>query len=319
MEYHRSMIENASVRKVVVVGAGAIGQLIGDGVAGTDRPLLLVDVDPALVGRLNDEGSRLERNGRDHRVSVEAATSVAGMAPAAIVFFCVKTYATAAAAELVSAIVDEETIVCSLQNGWGNGDMLAERFAARQIVIGVTYNSATVADGTVRHTGVGKTLVGRFAGADTHHAERVAETLRDAGLEAEALSSVGAEIWKKLVLNAATLPTAALTGMSAGQLAADARMTVLVDEVAREAVAVAGSLGYAIDADERIALIRTVLERVGPGKGSMLQDLEASRRTEIDAITGAIVQAAAASGVPVPLHQALYALVRGLEHTRGLA
>lgn len=318
MEYHRPMISNVLARKVVVVGAGAIGQLIGVGVAGSDRPLLMVDIDSALVERLNGEGSRLEREGTEHRIGIEAATSIAGLAPAAVVFFCVKTYATAAAAELASAIVDEETVVCSLQNGWGNGERLAERFGAERVVIGVTYNSATVANGTVRHMGVGKTFVGPFVGGDTTNAELVAQVLGDAGLEAEALSSVGPEIWKKLVLNAATLPTAALTGMSAGELAADADMLGLVDAVAREAAAVAVGLGYAVDADERIDTIHEVLPRVGRGKASMLQDLEASRRTEIDAITGAIIQAAAKAGVPVPLHEALYALVRGSERSRGL-
>ena len=177
----------------------------------------------------------------------------------------------------------------------------------------------TIANCTGFHTGVSPTLVGPISGSDLSCAERVAELLRAGGFVADAVSGIGEEIWKKLVLNAATLPTAALSGLTAGQLASNERMLALIDDVTREAVAVAAKLGYSIDVNERIELIHAVLERVGDGKGSMLQDVEAGRRTEIDVITGAVVRAAAATGVDVPLHTALYALVRGLEHAKGLS
>jgi 2-dehydropantoate 2-reductase len=96
-------------------------------------------------------------------------------------------------------------------------------------------------------------------------------------------------------------------------------MLELVDNVAREAVAVARGLGHEIDADERIAVIHEVLERVGPGKASMLQDFEANRRTEIDVITGAVVRVAAEIDIPVPLNRALLSLVIGFERSRGLS
>src|SRR5919198_844022 len=134
----------------------------------------------------------------------------------------------------------------------------------------------------------------------------------------EVVAQVRPEIWKKLVLNAATLPTAALTGMNAGALTEHALMRALVSETAREAVAAARALGDDIDAGERVANIHGLLERAGPTRGSMLQDFEAGRRTEIDVINGAVVKAADGHGVPVPLNRAFVALVKGWEATRGL-
>jgi 2-dehydropantoate 2-reductase len=96
-------------------------------------------------------------------------------------------------------------------------------------------------------------------------------------------------------------------------------MSDLVDEVAREAIAVARASGYDLDEAATIERIHTVLAGAGDGKASMLQDVEAGRRTEVDVITGAILRGGREHGVPTPINAALYALIRGLENARGLA
>ena len=305
--------------RVYIAGAGAIGQIIGAAVSDVAGEVVFVDVNSELVGRISGEGVVVERQGVPKVLRTRAVTHADGLPPADLIFFCVKGFATAAAAELVAPLVSDATVVCSLQNGWGNGDILGGRFGTDAVVVGVTYNSATVGEGKVSHTGVGPTHVGPLGNGNLARAEGVADFLSSAGLEAHATADVQHEIWKKLVLNAATLPTAALSGLAAGPLGAHPAMLELVDGVTREAVAVARALGLPIDAEERIQLIHEVLERVGDGKGSMLQDVEASRRTEIDTITGAVVTAAEGVGIDVPLNRALYALVSGLERARGLA
>jgi len=182
----------------------------------------------------------------------------------------------------------------------------------------VTYNSGTVLGlGRVAHPGVGPTYMGAYDAGSTAGAERLAGALQQGGLEAHVTPEIRPEIWKKLILNAATLPTAALTGMNAGALAAHEQMHELVSETAREATAVARALGYEIDADERVEYIHTLLERAGPTKASMLQDFEAGRQTEVDVINGAVVKAGDEAGVPVPLNRAFVALVKGWESMQG--
>jgi 2-dehydropantoate 2-reductase len=251
---------------------------------------------------------------------VPATTDPASVGPVDLVVFCVKCYHTPSAAEAARPLVDSSTFVASLQNGWGNGDVLAGVFPPEQIVVGVTYNSGTVLDvGRVAHPGVGPTTVGSFTDGEGGGPERLAEALMDGGLEVTVASPIRPEIWKKLILNAATLPTGALIGMNAGALTAHPDMKQLVSETAREAVAVARALGYDIDEQERIDAIHGLLERAGPARGSMLQDFEARRRTEIDVINGAVVRAAADTDVPVPINRAFVALVKGWESQQGLA
>ena len=248
-----------------------------------------------------------------------ATTDPASVGPVDLVVFCVKCYHTPSAAEAARPLVDSGTVVASLQNGWGNGDVLAGVFPPEQIVVGVTYNSGTVLDvGRVAHPGVGPTTVGSFTDGGSGGPERLAEALSDGGLEATVASPIRPEIWKKLILNAATLPTAALIGMNAGALTAHPEMKELVSETAREAVAVARALGYDIDEQERVDAIHGLLERAGPARGSMLQDFEAGRRTEIDVINGAVVRAAGDNDVPVPINRAFVALVKGWESQQGL-
>jgi 2-dehydropantoate 2-reductase len=221
---------------------------------------------------------------------------------------------------LAAAVVDSHTSIVSLQNGWGNGQVLAERFGSDRILVGVTYNSATVVEpGVVAHTAGGPTHIGPLDGASLDTSVAFAGLLRESAFVAEASAGIEREIWKKLVLNAATLPAAALTGLDAGSLEANEETRSLVDALADEAIDVAIARGYAVDREERRSAIHGILERAGAGKPSMLQDFESGRRTEIDVINGAIVRAGEAAGVDVPVNRALVALVKGWEHARGLA
>jgi 2-dehydropantoate 2-reductase len=306
--------------RIAVVGAGAMGSIFGARLAGGGHEVVLVDVARSLVDRINEAGVTVVRGEESRTTRIPATTNPSETGTVDIVVFCVKCYHTASATELARPLVGPDTVVASLQNGWGNGDVLAAAFPPEQVVVGVTYNSGAVTEpGTVVHPADQPTLVGMFTGDENARAARLAEALQSSGLQTQVVSPVRPEIWKKLILNAATLPTAALTGMNAGALTAHDRMRDLVSETAREATEVARSLGYDIDPDERVAYIHALLEKAGPARGSMLQDFEAGRRTEIDVINGAVVRAANEHGVEVPLNRAFVGLVKGWETMRGFA
>jgi 2-dehydropantoate 2-reductase len=306
--------------KIAVIGAGAMGSIFGARFAQGGHDTVLVDIVQPLVDTINDNGVTVVQ-GEDEQVTrVAATTDPSSVGEVDAVVFFTKCYHTDSAAEAARPLVGPDTIVASLQNGWGNGDVLAARYDPAQVVVGVTYNSGLVlGPARVRHPADAATTLGPFAGGATDGAERLAQAIRDGGLEAHVADPVRPEIWKKLVLNAATLPTAALPGMNAGALTAHPEMHELVSETAREAVAVARALGYDIDPEERVDAIHALLERAAATKGSMVQDLEAGRRTEIDVINGAVVRAADEAGVPVPINRALVALVKGWESMRGLS
>src|SRR3954451_12987074 len=306
--------------KVAVVGAGAMGSIFGAGFAEGGNETVLVDVARPLVDRINADGIAIDRKGEVRNVRVPATTDPASVGPVDLVVFFVKCYHTESAAQGARPLVGDSTLVASLQNGWGNGETLARTYPPERIAVGVTYHSGTVRGlADIAHTGIGPTMVGAYEGGDTGVAQPLVEAIESAGFEVTASPQIRTEIWKKLVLNAATLPTAALTGLTAGGLGEPASMLDVVDEVAREAVATARAQGYEIDVDERVDFIHGLLERAGPGKPSMLQDVEAGRRTEIDVINGAVVRAAEQHSVAAPLNRTMVAMIKAYERAHSFA
>ncbi len=305
--------------RIAVIGAGAMGSIFGVRFTQAGHETVLVDVAAPLVETINDVGISIVRGDEETTTRVPATSDPRTVGVVDVVVFCVKSYHTPSAAEFALPLVGPDTVVASLQNGWGNGDVLAATFSPEQIVVGVTYNSGIVeAPGRVAHPAERPTTVGPFVdGSDG--AARVAQALNDAGLHTEVASPVRPEIWKKLIHNAALLPTSALAGMNIGAMAACADTVALVTDTAREATAVAQALGYLIDPQERVDTISALLAKAGPTKGSMAQDFEAGRRTEIDVINGAVVRTADDLGVAVPLNRTLLQLVKSWESMRGLS
>ena len=145
--------------------------------------------------------------------------------------------------------------------------------------------------------------------------KRVAEAFNAAGLETTVSEDVRQAIWSKLALNVCTLPTSALLRFFAGQLVEHEGTLALMRALLGEAVAVARAQQIALDFDERWAAITGLLGRATGARASMLQDVENRRRTEIDVINGAIVEAGRRLNIPTPYNETLVWLVKALEET----
>ncbi len=159
------------------------------------------------------------------------------------------------------------------------------------------------------------TFIGELDGQLSPRLTRFADTFRAAGLEVTTTTTVVKEIWSKLALNVCTLPTSALLHFFAGRLIEHGAMLALMRALLEETVAVANGQGIGLDFEERWTAITGLLSRAAKGKASMLQDVERGRRTEIDVINGAVVEAGARLGIPTPHNQTLVWLVKSLEET----
>ncbi len=137
--------------------------------------------------------------------------------------------------------------------------------------------------------------------------------MNEAGIRTAATTDIKTEVWKKLVLNAAGLPVAALTELTAFGMSQRPDLVEVCNEIAREGVAVGIAKGFSIDVEERVAMVQTILSAGGSGKASMLQDVEACRKTEIDVINGAIVREGIVQNVPTPLNELMTTLIQARE------
>ncbi len=228
-----------------------------------------------------------------------------------LILVTTKAYDTAAAMRHLKPFADRATFL-TLQNGLDNPAVIAR--TARRVLAGTTAHGVTfVGPGNIRHAGVGDTVLGAWAGTDEDDAVRVRDILVDVGIPARVSADVRTELWAKVVVNASINPLAALAGVSNGRLVRDRRLLAVLEQVAREAVVVARAEGAPVDAGETVHRAVLVARRTASNRASMLQDFDRHRRTEIDAITGAIVSAGDKRGIETPLNRALLALVKARE------
>jgi len=242
------------------------------------------------------------------------ATADAAAVPSPdLVIVAVKAYDTRAAAAAVAPALAADTAVLTLQNGMGNGEAIAAAVGAHRVMAGSTDHGAHLLDvGEVRHAGAGHTVVGRLAGPEDDRLREMAALLTAAGLETATAAHVEPVLWRKLVVNAAINPLTALLRLPNGDLLGTPERRRLLDLIVDEAVAVVEGAGIVLpDADMR-GLVHTVCRNTAANRSSMLQDVLRARRTEIDAINGALLERAAAAGVAAPLNELLVALVRAL-------
>jgi 2-dehydropantoate 2-reductase len=303
--------------KIVILGAGAMGSAIGAMLAHAGNEVTLVDVWKDAVDAINRDGLKIQdKAGEIAAQRVRAVTSPAQVAgPVDLVLVFVKCYDTVNAVKSALPILGPDSTVLSLQNGWGNGPRIAEVVGSERVVLGVCYHSATVlGPGHVLHAGQGKTFIGETDGAITPRVQEIAEAFTAAGLDVEASALVLKEIWSKLALNVATLPTSSTLRLTAEKLGNTPEMQSLMRALLLEVVAIAQVQGIALDFTERWNAITGLLGRLAPNtKGSMLQDVENRRRTEIDVMCGAIVEAGQRLDVPTPYNRAMLWLIKALE------
>ncbi|MCI0627290.1 MAG: 2-dehydropantoate 2-reductase [Acidobacteria bacterium] len=304
--------------KIAVVGAGAMGSVMGGLLAKAGNEVTLIDVWREAIEAINARGLRIDdKAGNSETLSIRATANPSEVGPVEMALVFVKCYHTESAVRAALPLIGPRTAVLSLQNGWGNGPRIASIVGQERLLLGVCYHSATVAGpGHVQHVGRGMTFLGEPGGQMSERLQRVTKTFSEAGIEVTATSNVVKEIWSKLALNACTLPTSALLRFFAPQLVQHSSMLELMQALLREVVSVARAEDIPLEFDERWEAITTLLKRCAPNaKPSMLQDVEKGRRTEIDVINGAVMEAGDRLRIPTPYNEAMVWLVRSLEET----
>jgi 2-dehydropantoate 2-reductase len=296
-----------------------MGSAIGALLAKAGNDVTLVDVWKEAVEAINRAGLKIQNKAGEIAVQpIRAVTSseeVGGAVDLVLVF--VKCYHTADAVQGAASIIGPRTTVLSLQNGWGNGPRIAEIVGREKVLLGVCYHSATVlGPGHVLHAGQGKTFMGELDGRDSDRLRAIAGAFNAAGIEVAPSGQVLKEIWSKLALNVATLPTSSCIKLTADHLCDTDAMQSLMRELLKEVVAVANAQNIPLDFNERWAAITGLLKKLAPNtKGSMLQDVEKQRVTEIDVMCGAIVEAGRRLGIPTPYNNAMLWLIKAMEGT----
>ncbi|PSP36378.1 2-dehydropantoate 2-reductase [Halobacteriales archaeon QH_10_70_21] len=295
---------------VVVFGAGSLGSLVG-GLLAREHDVTLVGREPH-VSAVRERGLRIEG---ELEATVRPAARTAAPASADLALVCVKAFDTPAAADALADV--DSGVCCSLQNGMGNEAVLAERVDAAVLAGTCTYGAMRPEPGVVRCTGVGEVVVGARGGGPSATADRVGAAFEAAGLETTVAGDMPRRLWEKLAVNAGINATTALARVDNGALLEGDAGAVATD-AAREVARVAGAEGVELSAAAAAAALERVADATAANTSSMRQDVQADRRTEVDAIGGYVTERAREHGLDVPVNATMTRLLRAWETGRGL-
>jgi 2-dehydropantoate 2-reductase len=300
--------------RVTIVGCGAVGSLFAANLAQLDDvEVWAFDLDREHVAAINEHGLRLSGAG-EIVGKLSATTDVAELPPSDFGIVATKCMHTAAAIEATAGAFANGS-VCSVQNGVGNEEALAQH--VERVIRGTTFPAGRVVEpGHVQWDVKGDTTIGPFepSPAPTADVEQLADACTRGGMPTQAVADARGPQWRKLIFNAATNPIGALTGLTHGRVVEDAGLRRLVSELVDESKAVAAAQGIELDADPEELIDHAARPDVAyDHKASMLQDVEARRPTEIDYLNGGIARFGREQSVPTPMNDAVTALIRGLE------
>jgi len=301
--------------KTVIMGAGAMGSLFGGLLALSGEEVWLVDIREDHIQALGSPGLIVEEGGKKQTIPVHATKEVTSIGKADLVLFFVKAYHTEKAVSDALVLQKEDTVFLTLQNGLGNEEAICKRVDPRKVILGVTNHGATfLGPGCIRHAGWGKTYIGELDGKVTARVTQLAQVFTRAGIETEVSSNIQGLVWNKLLINVGINAVAALTGLKNGNLLDYPETLRLMEALVSETIAVAREKGILIEGNP-IEKVKAVAEATRENRCSMGQDFDNRRKTEIDAINGAVVREAERLGIPVPYNQMITDLVKVIEKT----
>lgn len=306
--------------RIAVVGAGAVGCYFGGKLVRAGCPVTFIGRPgpQSKVVALSRDGLYFEGLEFQEKLPVEAMGDVSVVSSAEIVLICVKTLDTASAVASLAPHLRPDVIIVSLQNGVENAAVI--RQALRDagcsplpvVLPSVVYVAAAMpAPGHLKHSGRGDLVIG--PGPDTSLApaiDRIAQLFVRAGVPCRISDNIDGELWVKLVWNCAGNAVTALGRASYGLAGSLEPIRQVMAAAAHEVSAVARASGVRMPDTDLIAMGIKLAAALGPATSSTAQDIERGRPTEIDSLNGFIARRGAELGVPTPVNQTLWALVK---------
>jgi 2-dehydropantoate 2-reductase len=301
--------------RICIVGCGAVGSLFAAHMAKAgEAEVWAYDVWKEHTDAIRQHGLRLS-GAAEFTAKVNATSDANALPQCDYGIVATKAIHTRQAIAQTVRAFGDDSAVCSVQNGVGNEEILAEH--VKYVIRGTTFPAGhPIAPGHIGYDIKGDTWIGPFEPTQTpmSKVEELAGLMSRAGMNTLALADARGAQWTKLIFNASTNPVGALTQLHHGAATRFSATGKMFDDLITEGEAVARALNIELHGDPR-ALVQKGANAPGKHRASMLQDVLAKRPTEVDFMNGAIVRWGEQVGVPTPLNRALWELIKGLEHS----
>jgi 2-dehydropantoate 2-reductase len=300
--------------KIVIVGSGAIGSLYGaflSRIKGTE--VILVGRNPHIAA-IQSHGLKIEGVMGDHEFNLKAISHASDVLEADLVIVTTKTYDTVTAAQSANHLIDAGAHVLLIQNGLGTEELVARELSTTKVLRATTCMGALQeSPGIVHATGCGLTEIGSRYPENYPLVEQLSAMMREVGFDVKSSENIEGVVWTKTLVNCGINPVGALTGLSNGEVYGNKALRGLVVRLVNEAVQVVKALGIELTTDDPVRYALGTAKATGDNINSMLQDIQAGKRTEIDSITGEVIRLAKGLGIDTPSSESVYALVKAIE------
>jgi 2-dehydropantoate 2-reductase len=323
--------------KYLIVGAGAVGAYIGAQMARAGYDVTMHARGPHLKA-MQEKGVRVVSADDDFVARPRLVADLKDAGTMDVVFLCVKAHGLPPLAAQLAPVIGPETIFVSTQNGipwWyfqgddgplagtklervDPGGVVSQAIESKRVIGSLIYFATEISEpGVVRHNEGNRITLGEPDGSRSERIKKIAEALIASGLRAPVTTHLRSEIWVKILGNVAFNPISALTGATLAQILNNPETRKLVRNIMLETEALTAKLGVKlqVSVEQRMA----GAAKIGEHKTSMLQDLEAGRPLEVEAIVGAVLEVAERVDHPMPHTRTVYACTKLLAERRSAA
>lgn len=296
--------------KIAVVGTGAMGSVYAALFAAAGHEVWAIDRWREHVDAMRTNGLRVEGASGDRTVKLNATTEPREAGPCDLVILATKALHVSQAAESLRPLLKAETPVLSIQNGLGGPDTAASILGKERVMVGVVggFGASMRAPGHAHHNGWELVRLGEFGGPITERLKKVEDVWRGAGFRVKVFDDIDQLVWEKLLCNCAYSGPCAIAECTIAEVLADPDLSRISATCATEGYEVAVSRTIKLGFDDPVAYVRDFGSKIPHARPSVLLDLMAKRKSEIDVINGSI---------PRPTNQALTALVKAKERRLG--
>ena len=305
--------------KIAIVGCGAMGSVYAGLFAAAGHEVWAIDSWREHVEAMRARGLRLEGASGDRTVRVHATTEAQDAGSCDLVILATKAMQVAAAAEASKSLLKPETVVLSIQNGLGGPDTAASVLGRERVVVGVVggFGASMKGPGHAHHNGWELVRLGELGGPITRRLEQVAEGWRSAGFRVKLFDDIDQLVWEKLICNCAYSGPCGVTDRTIAEVMGDPDCAQVSAGCATEAYRAALARGVKLGFDDPVAYVRKFGSKIPNARPSVLLDLMAGRKSEIDVINGSIPRVAREHGLAAPCNEVVTALVREKERRLG--
>jgi 2-dehydropantoate 2-reductase len=305
--------------KIAIVGCGAMGSVYAGLFASAGHEVWAIDRWREHVEAMKKSGLRLEGKSGDRTVKVHATTDSREAGACDLVVLATKAMHVASAAESVKPLLGKDTPVLSIQNGLGGPDTAAEILGRSRVMVGVVggFGASMKAPGHAHHNGMELVRLGEFGGPITPRLQQVEQAWSGAGFRVKLFDDIDQLVWEKLICNCAYSGPCGITDFTIAQVMNDPDLSRVSAACASEGYAVAKAKGVKLGFSDPVAYVRDFGSKIPNARPSVLLDLIAGRKSEIDVINGSIPRVGKTLGVAAPVNEAVTALVRAKETQLG--